>query len=111
MAENSLAGPPAELDGARVLYWANVAALQLSGAIRHYRDGILQERFARIAITQYSGDTGAYLFHCDASWKVENDDLYDSTEEALDAALSQYLGLTRDALRRIQGTVSGPTSG
>jgi hypothetical protein len=102
--DREITPPPAELDGAKVLYWADVSTVALSGAVRHYRDGVFQERFSRIAIAQYAGHTDAYLFHCGPEWAVENDNYYDSVDEAIADAERQYAGFRRESLHPMDRT-------
>lgn len=96
-----VAAPPEVIDGARVLFWADVSAVSLTGAVRHDADGVPQTRFSGVAVAQYAGRTAAYLFHCGPDWTVENDDCYDSVEAAIADAERQYAGFTRDRLRAV----------
>ena len=102
------AGPPSQLDGADVFLWADISGHRKSPVMRHAADGIEQTRFDRIAIAQYRGKPGIYLFHCNADWTVENDDLLDSVDEAVREARRQYEGLVRADLLSI--TERGPAA-
>lgn len=101
-------GPPSQLDGADVFMWADVSDRRKSPRMRHFADGVEQTRFERVAIAQYRGKPGVYLFHCNADWQVENDDFLDSVDEAVREAKRQYEGLGRSDLVSI--TERGPAA-
>ena len=94
-------GPPAELDGASVVCWADVSGLSPTGVVKHFADDVPQRDISQIAVAQYSGDADAYLFHCNREWRVVNDDLYESAAEAIAGALLQYAGLERASFHEI----------
>jgi hypothetical protein len=64
---------PRTIDGARVLKIADLAATSATGRTRHYHDGEQQTHFSRLALAQYNGDDGVYLFYCDEDWNCLND--------------------------------------
>ncbi len=91
--------PPELIDGARVLYWADVSTRHMTGHVVHYGASQRQEDFACIAIAQYGDGAGeAYLFHCNTDWRVLNDDRFETVDEAIASALHQYRWLTRQDL-------------
>jgi tetratricopeptide (TPR) repeat protein len=57
---------PAILDGARVLLYAELDSSE------------------RLAICQYDGQSGRYVFYCDCRWNVHGADLWGSVEECID---------------------------
>ena len=90
--------PPKQIDGANVLYFADVSKLKKTSQVQHFSGNIPQLKFARIAICQYKNKSETYLFHCNQSWKTENDDLYGSVEEAKESVMKLYHGLTNSML-------------
>ena len=67
--------PPAFIDGARVLEWAwsrvPFGYVLDSGAPIYGLD-----------VCRYDGETRFYRFSCNERWQTEQDDVYDSLEEA-----------------------------
>ena len=59
---------------------------------RHTVNGRPQGAMAGLAICQYPGDPGFYLFYCDADWKVLTDTLHDSLARAQAQAEFEYQG-------------------
>jgi hypothetical protein len=84
--------PPALLDGARVLLWADVSDREPTGHVVHYAGGARQDHFDALAIAQYDNaqQGEAYLFHCDATWCVLNDDWFATVDDAITCACEQY---------------------
>ena len=85
---------PEFLDGARVLQVASLVGLQPTGKTRHYR-GIPSSRealenFAALAIAQYDGKEGFYLFYCDSDWNVMTDTFHDDLAGAIEQANWEY---------------------
>ena len=85
---------PEFLDGARVLQVASLAGLQATGKTRHYR-GIPSSRealknFAALAIAQYDGKDGFYLFYCNSDWNVMTDTFHDDLAGAIEQANREY---------------------
>ena len=86
--------PPAELDGAKVLYYVVLSDKHhRTGRTTHYIDGELMGPVPALAVAQYDGESSAYLFHCNADWEVIQDDLLDSPEQAIEDIKTQYSGL------------------
>lgn len=66
---------PLSLDGARVLLFTEIDPGVLGGK---------PIGFVRLAICQYEGDSGYYVFWCDRKWNVHNDDHWWSLEAAIE---------------------------
>jgi hypothetical protein len=92
--------PPALLDGAPVIYVADVSRLKPTGHVVHYVDGVLVEHFYRLAIAQYEGKQDAYVFLCDKEWNVVTDLNFASTDECLEFIRTEYPGAELELLNR-----------
>lgn len=79
--------PPNLLDGADVLFWAYEPLQPFF--LMTYSDGKPYKAIHGLAICRYPGETQFYRFSCDDEWKVENDWVCDSLEEALKSANDQ----------------------
>jgi hypothetical protein len=86
--------PPAIIDGARVLCWAETAGISKSDACTFRARGQVQSQFAGIAIAQYGPDRGCYLFLCDVNWETQNDSLHRDVAGARAFAESLYPGIS-----------------
>ena len=76
--------PSDELDGAEVILWAFDPRKPFF--IMKYSDGTPNKPIHGFAICRYKGEKQYYRFSCDVLWNVENDQVYDSIEEAVNAA-------------------------
>ena len=76
--------PPDELDGADVILWAVSSPIPFF--IMKYSDGTPHKPIYGFAICRYKGEKQYYKFSCDIMWNVENDQVFDSIEEAVKAA-------------------------
>jgi hypothetical protein len=86
--------PPVELDGAHVLQYAAVTErVEATGATRHVVAGVEFVSAAALAIAQYAGDDGFYLFYLNHQDEVVTDTLHDSLQTAFDQAAFEYRGL------------------
>jgi hypothetical protein len=77
--------PPPNIDGARVLKFADLTSSSSTGKTRHVAGESEVADFAGLAIAQYPSDPGFYLFYCDENWKA----ITDTYHETLDAAIDQ----------------------
>jgi hypothetical protein len=85
---------PKKVDGANVLKYAIVSdEVEPTGATRHYRSGSELGPATALAIAQYEGEEGFYLFYLDAEGAVATDTFHDLVEGALDQAAFEYSGL------------------
>ena len=98
--------PPDKIDGATVLWFADVSNLKKTDHVRHFDGSQHQLTFKRLAVCKYEGATEVYLFHCDERWNTENDDLFDSVEAAMTSAIRQYSGLKRDDFTQVSGATN-----
>ena len=86
-------GPPREIDGARVLETAQIEGRVTStGNTSHIVNGEVMRAPSFLAIAQYTGKSGVYLFYCDRSWAVLNDTFHDSVANAKEQAEFEYAG-------------------
>ena len=92
----SMAPPPRNLDGARVLQHAIVAdgAAPTGNTIHRFHPSGVMGPAAALAICQYDGEDGCYLFYCDADWNVSTDTWHESVAAALRQATFEYVGLS-----------------
>lgn len=76
--------PPAELDGAAVLAYANLADSVWAGHTNHTNGGDPLPRPAGLALCQYRADeTTVYLFYCSVEWEVITDTAHNSVSAAM----------------------------
>lgn len=61
-----------------------------TGKCRHSVSGVLVSGFAFLAICQYEGDDGFYLFYCDDQWNVVADTLHFTMDQAMEQAEFEY---------------------
>jgi len=78
--------PPHEIGGARVLFYAEVVPENWEGRTRHIVDGELAPAPEGLAVCQYEGDPGFYLFGCASDWSTITDTYHDSVADAIDQA-------------------------
>lgn len=82
------------MDGARVLlYTAIDSRHQPTGNCRHTVDGRPLDPVNGLAICQYEGQAGFYLFYCDSDWRVLTDTYHDTLEGAKNQAEFEYVGV------------------
>ena len=83
--------PPAELDGAVVL-WVTKDDAALDLGVVHYMDEDRYEPIAALAVCEYAAYPGSvYVFKCTADWQVLQDSYHRSVEEAM-AAYEEEMG-------------------
>ena len=88
--------PPQQLDGARVLCFAEIcASVAPTGACTHRRGGEILGPAQALAICRYKGDLSFYLFYCDDCWRVQTDTCHSSMLEAKRQAEFEYNGVSR----------------
>ena len=88
--------PPDTLDGARVLQFTPIDGRhRATGHTRHSVGAQPLAHVAALAIAQYDGDSGFYLFYCDAHWRVLTDTLHDSMSDAISQAEAEFTGTAR----------------
>jgi hypothetical protein len=87
------APPPSQIDGARVLHF-NILSREHrhTGKCIHRSNGLVQGPTSCLAICQYDGDDGYYLFSCDEKWDVLSDTCHSSLDQALRQAEFEYAG-------------------
>ena len=82
---------PSNLGGAKVLMYSVLDGRQRpTGKCRHSVAGALVAGFAFLAICQYEGDDGFYLFYCDDQWNVVTDTLHFTMDQAMEQAEFEY---------------------
>ena|SRR3989442_13044438 len=88
--------PPAEIDGARLVCFAEVSAvIRPTAATTHRRDGQILGPARGLAICQYPGESSFYLFYCDEDWTVRTDTFHFSLEDAKHQAEFEYDGISK----------------
>src|SRR5437762_8940931 len=88
--------PPRELDGARLLCFAEVTtAVRPTGKTTHRVDEEVLGPARGLAICQYAGDTNFYLFYCDSDWTVVTDTCHRTLEDARHQAACEYDGISK----------------
>ena len=87
----AMAAPPAELDGAVVLWVTDGDEAAEFYPVRHLNTG-QDEPIVALAVCEYAASPGSiYLFGCNANWQVLHDTLHDSVEEAMAAAREEIV--------------------
>jgi hypothetical protein len=76
--------PPTEIDGARVVEWAWSGDIPFGEV-----PGTESLEIFGLAITTYD-DREFYRFSCDLHWETQQDELYDSIDEAKRQLPTQY---------------------
>ncbi|MFN8335603.1 MAG: hypothetical protein U0U09_10770 [Cyclobacteriaceae bacterium] len=85
---NKIVEPPDELDGAKVVTWAWSGNKPFGFIpIADSNDSI--EVFG-LAICQYDDSYSVYRFSCDKDWEVQQDEEYESVDDALRQLPDQY---------------------
>jgi len=87
--------PPNELDGAKVIMWA-WSGQKPFGLIPmvNSNSGPDSIEIFGLAICQYTDSDCIYRFSCDKNWEVQQDEVYDSIDEALSQLPDQYKLIT-----------------
>jgi len=87
---------PKELDGARLLYFAEITeAVCHTGRTIHRVNGQVLGPAGGLAICQYADSTQFYLFYCSADWAVLTDTCHESLDEARHQAEWEYEGISK----------------
>lgn len=83
---------PLELDGAKVIKQTNNDASQKIGVMFfEEKDGSTVEiAITGLAIAKYEDEEGYYVFMCDQNWDIQDDQLLNSVEEALEWAEKSF---------------------
>lgn len=74
--------PPKEIDNAKVLLWA------WSGSVAFGK--VSDREIYGLAICQYENSKDVYRFSCDKNWETQQDNIYESVEEAIAELPKQY---------------------
>jgi len=87
--------PPTELDEAKVLFIAEIANdVSATGKAAHFSGNETLPKPRFLAIAQYPGDSGFYLFYCDDAWNVMTDTLHMTIAEAKEQAEFEFYGIS-----------------
>jgi hypothetical protein len=87
--------PPSELDGAKVLRYTLVdESARPTGNCKHWVHEQMVGPARALAICQYEGETGYYLFSCDSRWQVLTDTWHETMEDTLRQADFEYEEIT-----------------
>jgi hypothetical protein len=82
---------PCKIDGAVVLETAEIQGRAVpTGATRHFSGEGEIGPVPHLALAQYSGESGVYLFYCDENWTVLSDTFHDSVAAAKSQAEFEY---------------------
>jgi hypothetical protein len=88
--------PPNEIDGARVICFAEVSdGVDPTSKTTHRKAGEVLGPAAALAICQYRDDCQFYLFYCDDGWAVLTDTCHLTLDEAKDQARFEYDGISQ----------------
>lgn len=83
-----------EIGGAQILEFVTLTLDEKrTGATKHIIGGQEQTDFYGLAICQYEGEQGYYLFYCDKDWRELTDTWHEDLESAKDQASFEFNGL------------------
>lgn len=83
-----------EIGGAKLLEYVILDDGTLrTGNTKHIIHGTEKNDFKGLAICQYEGESGVYLFYCDENWVEITDGFNDTIEDAKEQAEFEYEGL------------------
>jgi hypothetical protein len=86
--------PPKEIGRANVILFTPIDHRHRhTGRCRQIVSGVLQGPAEGLAICQYEGEEGFYLFGCDADWNNITDTWHQTMEEAMKQAEFEYEGV------------------
>lgn len=85
---------PTELDGAKVLFYTDNNITNDYGYV-YCQEGEKSVIITALAIAQYEGNEGYYLFSCDLDWNVIGDTLHYSLQEARDCAANSNVSIIK----------------
>jgi hypothetical protein len=95
---------PRMIGGARVLHFTLIDERHRpTGGCRHTVVGVGQGPAAGLAICQYEGEEGFFLFGCDAEWNSLTDTWHESVEDAMRQAKFEYEGVSETWQRATEG--------
>lgn len=86
--------PKNEIDGAKVLYWAWSGSIPF-GFVGDENNHIASEIYG-LAICQYENSEDVYRFSCDENWETQQDQVYDSVNQAIENLPDQYRNVKAD---------------
>ncbi|MGF7040079.1 hypothetical protein [Mucilaginibacter lappiensis] len=81
---------PHIIGSAKVILYAIVGDIIATGSTTHVVGNQLIEWFHGVAICQYEGDSGYYLFYCNKMWETITDTWHETIEDAKDQAQHEY---------------------
>ena len=83
-----------EIGGAKLLEYVVLdESVVTTGNTKHIIHGHERSDFHGLAICQYAGEEGYYLFYCDEHWAEITDGFHDTIQLAKDQAAFEYNGL------------------
>ncbi len=89
--------PQKEIDGAKVLYWAWSGSIPF-GFVGTPEDPMASKIFG-LAICQYENSDDVYRFSCDENWETQQDQVYDSIEQAIENLPDQYKNVSAEWIK------------
>ena len=91
-----MAQVPSNIAGAKVVCFSPIDERhRATGYCRHFVGGDLQGPAACIVVCQYPGESGFYLFYCDARLNVITDTWHNDLDAAKSQAELEYNGLSQ----------------
>jgi hypothetical protein len=89
-------GPaPRQIGGANVICFTPIDERHRpTGNCKQIVSGVLQGPAVGLAIGQYAGEDGYYLFGCDAGWSPVTDTWHQTVEDAKAQAEFEYAGVS-----------------
>jgi hypothetical protein len=95
-AVSSAVAAPIEIDGARLICFAEITdAIGPTAKTTHSRGAEILGPARGLAICQFAGDSQFHLFYCDEDWTVLTDTCHMTLDEAKDQAQFEYDGISK----------------
>jgi hypothetical protein len=82
--------PPATIDGAQVLAYADLSGITPTGNTRHIVGGHETSDFDALVIARHDDDQGVYLLYCDETWEAVTDTFHLTVDDAIAQAEFEY---------------------
>lgn len=92
----STKSPPSQLGAAEVVLFTTIGSShRRTGRARHVVGGRQLGSAAGLAIAQYDGEAGYYLFYCDEHWNPIANTWHETVDDAKRAGEFEYEGVSR----------------
>jgi hypothetical protein len=99
--EHPMVEAPRMIDGAKVICFTPIDLRhRATGNCRQIIAGVAQGQAAGLAVCQYEGEDGFYLFGCDVDWNCITDTWCPTLDEVLAQAEFEYVEVSKTWRKR-----------